>query len=236
MTKALYAARGQEITIADAQNALAFPPVNVGDVSAWNGDATKDANKRFVIGAFDFEVYAAAAVDLTNAELFGTVQYDLTIASDDVDTVDFANDELDITTHGLDTGHGPIQFTTTGTLPTGMALETDYYVINIGAGTIQIAASLEDAIEGTAVSFSDVGSGTHSLLGSAGAGGASYEIRHLNYGFLGPANDGAISLAAQEGYTTRVNHRPRTVLYSVSATLSSAVAVTIKVFPIQEKP
>jgi hypothetical protein len=229
-----------KIAIVAAQNSLPTPPAFVGFVDdIWNTGSS-------VPGELDLEITAAGAVDLTNAELIGVVQNQIEIASDDVDTVDFANDELDITTHGLSTGDGPIQFTTTGTLPTGMALNTDYYVINVSAGTIQIADSLEKALEGTAVSFSDAGSGTHSLLGSAvgdpdGDGhnflegsNNSYEIMWLSYGLLGPASDGGISLTATKGYSTRAHHRPRTVAYAVEATLSASVNVSVSAYPVNQ--
>ncbi len=50
-----------------------------------------------------------------------------------------------------------VQFTTTGTLPTGLALSTNYYVVSVGA-TITVSA----ALGGTAISLSG-GSGTHSI-------------------------------------------------------------------------
>jgi hypothetical protein len=50
-----------------------------------------------------------------------------------------------------------VQFTTTGTLPTGLALSTNYYVVSVGA-TITVSATLG----GSAISLSG-GSGTHSI-------------------------------------------------------------------------
>jgi len=50
-----------------------------------------------------------------------------------------------------------VQFTTTNTLPTGLALNTSYYVVSVGA-TIQVATSEA----GTPISLSG-GSGTHSI-------------------------------------------------------------------------
>lgn len=224
-----------KIAIVTAQTSLPTPPVFVGRVDdSWNqGSNTPDD--------WDIEVKAAAAVDLTLAEIVGVVQDQLAIASDDVDVVDFANNELDIATHGLLDGDGPLQLTTTGVLPTGLALLTDYYVINAGAGSISLALSVEDALEGTAiVTFSDVGSGTHSILGSESGNfmtgsNNSFRIWWLSYGLIGPAADGAISItAAAKGYSTRISHRPRTIAYGVEATLSSAVAVTVSAYPVQD--
>lgn len=62
-----------------------------------------------------------------------------------------------------------IQWTTTGTRPTGISAATDYYVIRDSATTIQLATSLANAIAGTAIDFSDDGSGTHTIAGSLSA-------------------------------------------------------------------
>ena len=54
-----------------------------------------------------------------------------------------------------------------------------------------------------------------------------------DYGFLGAAADGAMSLDDDLGYTTRINHRSRTEQYAIVATFSSAVAVTATVHIVQ---
>jgi len=57
-----------------------------------------------------------------------------------------------------------VQFTTTGTLPTGLATATDYYVIKLTDTTISVATSYANAVAGTAVSItSGTGSGVHTL-------------------------------------------------------------------------
>jgi hypothetical protein len=54
-----------------------------------------------------------------------------------------------------------IRLTTTGTLPTGMSLATNYYWNRTGAGTGNIATSLSNLLAGTYVAASDTGTGTH---------------------------------------------------------------------------
>lgn len=54
-----------------------------------------------------------------------------------------------------------------------------------------------------------------------------------DYGLLGAAGDGAISLDDDLGYTTRVKHRSRTIAYAIGATFSSTVAVTATVHIVQ---
>lgn len=54
-----------------------------------------------------------------------------------------------------------MRFTTTGTLPTGLSLNTTYYWVRTGAGTGNVATSLANIDSATYVACSDTGSGTH---------------------------------------------------------------------------
>jgi hypothetical protein len=55
------------------------------------------------------------------------------------------------------------QLTTTGTLPAGLALATDYYVIKISDTTIYFASSYANAVAGTQINITDAGTGTHTI-------------------------------------------------------------------------
>jgi hypothetical protein len=55
----------------------------------------------------------------------------------------------------------PLRFTTTGTLDTGLSLNTTYYWSRTGAGTGNIATSYANLEAGTFVAVSGAGSGTH---------------------------------------------------------------------------
>jgi Fe-S cluster assembly iron-binding protein IscA len=56
-----------------------------------------------------------------------------------------------------------VQFTTSGTLPTGLSLATDYWLIRVSATTARVAASYTDYVAGTAIAFTDAGTGTHTF-------------------------------------------------------------------------
>lgn len=56
-----------------------------------------------------------------------------------------------------------VRFTTSGTLPTGLSLATDYWTIRVSTTTCRVATSLANAIAGTAISFTDAGTGTHTM-------------------------------------------------------------------------
>ena len=63
-----------------------------------------------------------------------------------------------------------VQLTTTKTLPAGLSLATDYFVIKLDADTFKLASSLVNAQAGTAVDITDTGTGTHTITPTALAG------------------------------------------------------------------
>ena len=56
-----------------------------------------------------------------------------------------------------------VRLTTTTTLPAGLALATDYYVIKVTDTTIKLATSYANAVAGTAINITDAGTGTHTI-------------------------------------------------------------------------
>lgn len=79
-------------------------------------------------------------------------------------------DVIAITAHGFTTGL-KVRGTSTGTLPAGLALSTDYFVIVVTSGTIMLASSLALALAGTPVDITAAaGTGTHTLTPTAIAG------------------------------------------------------------------
>lgn len=56
-----------------------------------------------------------------------------------------------------------VRLTTTTTLPAGLALATDYYVIKISDTTFKLATSYANAVAGTPINITDAGTGTHTV-------------------------------------------------------------------------
>jgi hypothetical protein len=102
--------------------------------------------------------------------------YDAITASHGTVTITSANPGVvSLTAHGLSTG-SCIELTTTGTLPTNLSPNTNYYVIYVGADSFSLATSAANAITGTAIDTSGGSpSGTHTL-------------RHCPYGISGATN------------------------------------------------
>lgn len=71
-----------------------------------------------------------------------------------------------IAAHGKTTGQGPYTLTTSGALPTGLAVDTDYWLIVVDSGNVAFATSYDNAIAGTKIDLTGAGSGTQTLVGS----------------------------------------------------------------------
>lgn len=56
-----------------------------------------------------------------------------------------------------------VRLTTTTTLPAGLSLATDYYIIRVTDSTFKLATSYANAIAGTAINITDAGTGTHTM-------------------------------------------------------------------------
>jgi len=100
----------------------------------------------------------------------GSITFDETTPGVDSD-VDVSADTVTIATHGLPTGMKG-QLTTTGTLPAGLSLSTDYFVIAVDENTIQLATTLANAQAGTKINITDQGSngGVHTFTPTSIAG------------------------------------------------------------------
>ena len=82
-----------------------------------------------------------------------------------------ANSQITSLSHGYKTASPSFpytvgQFTTTGSLPSGspgLLTGTDYYVIAVNGDAFQVATSAANALAGTAVTFTNQGSGVHTF-------------------------------------------------------------------------
>jgi hypothetical protein len=56
-----------------------------------------------------------------------------------------------------------VRFTTSGTLPAGLSLATDYWLVRQSATTALVASSYANAVAGTTIDITSAGTGTHTL-------------------------------------------------------------------------
>lgn len=107
--------------------------------------------------------------------------------------VSAANDTITETAHGLATGAGPIVLTTTGVLPAGLALATEYFLVKDGANTVKLALTKADALAVTPVVVNitaAAGGGTHTLTYTTGSNyGDDFNITGLYISFRDGGQD-----------------------------------------------
>jgi hypothetical protein len=73
-----------------------------------------------------------------------------------------------LTYAGSDLATGtPVQFTTAGTLPTGLSAATTYYLVRVSATTARVATTLANAFAGTVITYTNAGSGAHTMTPQA---------------------------------------------------------------------
>lgn len=95
--------------------------------------------------------------------------------------VNIANDTVTLTGHTYYTGVVG-QLTTTGTLPAGLSLATNYWIIEVDDNTVKFATSLANAQAGTAVDITSTGSGgaTHTFTPSAKSGSIQPQVTNVD--------------------------------------------------------
>lgn len=107
----------------------------------------------------DTEAHALAGTNIIDITAIGAGTQTITLAGADV-----TEDSLRVVAHGMATGDGPVQVSTNGALPTGLLAATDYYVIRLSADYFALATSRANALAGTKINLTGIGSGTHQLV------------------------------------------------------------------------
>lgn len=168
--------------IFDAGSALAFQPVKDTTTSAASiphgGDVQPDYYKYLLSGS---AVSAAATAQPSVVTLIDVVGFyrvtavtttteqatTNTLAQVDNFTADAGTDVCTWTTRVNNPGNiltgTKVRLTTTTTLPAGLALATDYYVIKLDDDTFSLATTYANAVAGTEIDITSAGTGTHTV-------------------------------------------------------------------------
>lgn len=99
---------------------------------------------------------------VTDTTVSYTAVADLDFLAADVNT---GTDVITEVAHGMLTGAGPYRLSTSGALPTGtgIAVDTNVWIIAPTADTYKLATSKANALANTAIDITAAGSGTHTL-------------------------------------------------------------------------
>lgn len=153
---------------------LTNPMTGAGDVIVANSSGTASRVPTRIIG------------NVGATYISGTVT--ITIASPAVFT---------FTAHGFVTGT-TVLLTTTGALPTGLAINTTYFVIRIDADTFNLSTTLANAVAGTKINTSGSQSGTHTVVGGGltlgqGATPGVFDGTGDTAGYVGEVNKSTVA-------------------------------------------
>lgn len=144
----------------------------IGSANASGSTAITNVTSTATSEVFNEQVYGSSG--LTSLVLDGTVDVNTPDAavSASASQVTDANPGLlftNTTANGFALGL-VVQFTTSTTLPTGISAATDYYVIPVTTTTYFVATSLANALAGTAVDYTNTGTGDQTATPVALAG------------------------------------------------------------------
>lgn len=161
-----------ELTVATVTSSQ-YSPVSGGGAYAendllWAKFASLDNNNGLKTvaaggGAAAVPVAETLTADTGEAITISKVGRHFALETFEISAVDDADDDATITAHPFVTGWGPVRLTTTDTLPAGLSLATDYWIIVDDANTIRFATSKANALADTDVDLTDTGTGTHTV-------------------------------------------------------------------------
>ena len=129
-----------------------------GQVILGNTSALASVQVGFATGVYPVEIKPRGVALIPLAEATATLYVKSSIADAEIGTftADATEDNIEVSSHGLVAGR-IVRFTTTTTLPAGLSLLTDYYVISSAPNTFKVS----EYPNGTAVDITDAGTGTH---------------------------------------------------------------------------
>lgn len=223
-------------------DALAGAVTTWMDVRGWRSEIglnlkTPSLTSERVYGAwprFELKIRCDATETITSPQLYAVEQEPVTI-SDDTFTSSGSDAVNTAVAHGMLTGDGPFQLTTTTTLPAGLLEDTDYWVEKTAANTFELYTTLAGAIAaGGGVATTDTGTGTHTIVDVQSATNPDDNTQRRFVYLIGDLNEGTtITVGAQAGYKERIEHSPLTTHYYVVGTSGTgAQTVTVEVTPV----
>ena len=237
------------VTITAESDALAVATTaNWLDVTGWRTplDARDESGRRVgdeqwftAYPKFELDIEADASETITGATLYAIRLGPVTI-DDDTFTSSGSSAVNTASAHNMLTGDGPFQLTTSGTLPAGLELLTDYWVEDTGTNTFELYTSRALAIaSGGGVATTGTGTGTHTIADVQGSANLDDDTRRCRHVLLGRLNSGAstigtIVVGAQASYMERVLHSPLDLYYAVVATETAAQTLTLRATPISD--
>lgn len=210
------------IQLATEATAFGMPPAT----GAYVDDVWRAGPQASAIPELEVEIWGDVAVDLTNVTLYEGTPHPLVVAATPVTSISSVTNLVTLDGHGFQTGDGPLDPSTTGTLPTGLVGVDPVYVIVHDINTFYLASSLKDAILGNHIAMGSAGTGTFSLTGAESERVYWHELAELG-------TSGAVTVTGPGfGYVERLTRSPRAVAYAITGSFSAGDAVNVAIAPI----
>lgn len=128
------------------------------------GRCALPSTQKYVLGVATVEAGHAYVVNVAGEGVTATAATATAGAANIVFTAANATEIFTSVAHGFTTGDGPVRVVNSGGgLPTGLAVDTDYWVIKIDADTFYFATSRANAIALTHLSITTDGTGVQTL-------------------------------------------------------------------------
>ena len=184
-----------------------------------------DAN---VIQTVNGESFKLDNVSGYSLQVVATVAVPSPVTFVDAD-VDLTYDEVDITAHGFSIGV-KVQLTTSGTLPAGLALATDYFISVTDVDTLAFADSIAEAESQTLVDITAAaGGGTHTVTAVALAGATiTHQLSNDNTNWTDVAAATSITVTDSFNFTaTDPAYKFTRLVYTLTAGLINFTNVAI---------
>lgn len=198
------------------------PPTQWAYVATWAG----------LRPGAELELWSDEDSSLTSAELMGAVAKALAgaaIAAKTFTVADQPTGQLTASGHSYQHGDGPVPVTNSGgALPTGLKVATSYWVGVVDNNTIQLYASLDDAMAKTnPIAVTSNGSGTNQVAVTTTS---TLRLRWLGLAKLGYAADGVVTLKYARGWRYTFQHEAHVLAYTVVGVVASG-KVSAAVYP-----
>ena len=159
----------EHVLTTDTNNATFQPIVDLSNMIAGDGTELHAYTAMFSGSAFPFRIWKGTTsnIQIDDLKAFPFIASDISLqmfiialANAFTGATTFTNGSANaVTTGNLCIVDDVVQFTTSGTLPTNFAINTNYFVVSVLGTTITLSATRG----GTAISAGSAGSGTHTL-------------------------------------------------------------------------
>lgn len=119
--------------------------------------------------------YQSESIPLDNSIGFAMVfkKNNIALTNKTFSSSDVSLDAISISSHSYQSGL-KVRFSTTGILPNGLSLATDYFLIKISENVLMVADSQANALIGSYISITNSGSGVHTIEVQAASNVVTY--------------------------------------------------------------